>query len=483
MNPEWESASVDKPPGSAPADFKAARMEKALLADPTKVDRLPPHSIEAEQGTLGCALLAPLECLPDLVEKLKAGGEEFYDLRHKSIYSVLVEMWDKKLPIDLITIQQRLKDKNMLEGVGGLSYLASLPDCVPSAANMMYYVVILKEKYVLRRMVATCTGIVGKAYEYQGEVDKLLDECDADFKQTIDYAQAVAAEKTIKDFVVGAMDNIDRIHVSKDGIIGLTTGIADLDKATGGLLPATLIYLAARPSVGKSSLAMNIVEHLAVDQKIPVGVFSLEMTGESLIQRMIASRARVAIRKMKDSDIPKTVSAASQIKNSPIYIDETPGINVLRLKAKARRWHQDHGIKLLVVDYIQLVTTSDRNAGNREQEVANISKGFQSLSRELKIPVLVLAQLNRQVEGRQSNKPRSSDLRESGGLEQDADLVWLLWRVKEGEDDKSNPTTAVNLTLGKQRNDEIQDIQLVFFKGWTRFQMATKPNDNGPSKQ
>jgi replicative DNA helicase len=467
---------------SAPADFKKARRRKPALADPAKVDRLPPHSLEAEQGVLGCVLLAPQECLGQCIEKLKGGSEVFYDLRHRTIYEVLIEMYDRKDAIDLITVQQTLKDRQQLEGVGGLAYLASLPDAVPSAANLDYYVEIVREKFVLRQMIGTCTEVVSRAYEHQGEVDALLDEVERDILK-ISGDRVAASTPTMKDLVHRAIHHIEMYHQRQGQLGGIATGFIDLDKMTDGLHEGEMIVIAARPSMGKTSLVMNIAEHVAVNLRLPVGVFSLEMTSESLVMRMMSSLARVNSRAIRDGflaerDFAKLTTAAGQLAKAPLFIDDSSGLSILQLRAKARRMHQQHGIKLFIIDYLQLLHSTARRAENRQQEIADISNGIKALAKELKVPVIVLSQLNREMEKDKNRKPRMSDLRESGSIEQDADLVGLLYKPS-ASDDEDGPApdqeaVPVNLLIAKQRNGPTGDVYLTFLKSCTRFESAAK---------
>jgi len=475
--------SVDGSSGDVPVDFRKARRKKAELADPSRVDRLPPHSVEAEQGVLGCILLAPHECMGECIERFKPGPDVFYDLRHRAIYELVVEMYDKKSAIDLITLQQTLKDRLQLDAVGGLSYLASLPDAVPSAANLAYYLDIVREKYILRRMITACTDVVGRAYDHQGEVDALLDEVEKDILQ-VSQERVEGKSTAIKDLVRSAINTIEDYHQRQGMLTGLSSGFADFDRMTSGLHEGEMIVIAARPSMGKTSLAMNIAEAVAIDQKMPVGVFSLEMTSESLVLRMLCSRARVNLRNIRDGflaerDFPKLTGAAGKLANAPLFIDDTPGLSILQMRAKARRMHQQHGIKLFVIDYLQLLHSTARRAENRQQEIADISSGVKSLAKELKVPVIVLAQLNREVEKEKNRKPRMSDLRESGAIEQDADLIGLLYKPSSNEDEDGGPDPAqealpVNLLIAKQRNGPTGDVNLTFLKSYTRFESAAK---------
>jgi replicative DNA helicase len=464
-------------------DLKKTRRQKLNLADPARVDRLPPHSIEAEQGVLGCVFLSPAECLGSCIERFKAGAEVFYDLRHRQIYELLVQMYDRKEAVDLLTVQQRLKDANQLDAAGGLAYLASLPDAVPSAANLSYYADIVREKHLLRRMIQTCTSVVGRVYEQEGEVDVLLDEVERDVLK-ISEDRVEASSVNIKDLVRKAITTIEEFHQRQGMLTGLSTGFPDLDKMTSGLHGGEMIVIAARPSMGKTSLAMNIAEHVAVDTRIAVGVFSLEMTAESLVLRMLCSRSRVNLRSIRDGflaerDFPKLTGAAGKLAGAPLVIDDSPGLSVLQLRAKARRMAQQYGIKLFVIDYLQLLHSTSRRAENRQQEIADISNGVKALAKELNVPVIVLSQLNRELEKDKSRKPRLSDLRESGAIEQDADLVALLYKPNSGDDDDGasgaeQDATAINLLIAKQRNGPTGDVPLTFLKAYTRFESASK---------
>ena len=451
---------------------------------PASGDRQPPHSIEAEQGILGCIFLSPGDCLGDCVEKLKSGAETFYDLRHQALYDELVNMYEAKLPVDLITVPQRLKDKNLLEAVGGLSYLASLPDATPSAANLLYYLEILKEKHLLRRMIGTCTNVLARVYEHQGEVDGLLDETERDILQ-ISEARVEPDSRTMRDLVRNAITTIEQYQQRQGMLTGLGTGFMDFDKMTSGLHPGEMIVIAARPSMGKTSLAMNIAEYVAVEEKLPVGVFSLEMTADSLVLRLMCSRAQVNLRDIRggfiaERDFPKLTSAAGKLAAAPLYIDDSPGLSILQLRAKARRMWQQHGIKLIVIDYLQLLHSTARRVENRQQEIADISSGVKALAKELKVPVIVLSQLNREFEKEKNRKPRMSDLRESGAIEQDADLIGLLYKPNVAEDEEAAASNAddeavpVNLLIAKQRNGPTGDVCLVFRKSITRFESAAK---------
>lgn len=479
--------SVSEGPGG-PADFKKSRRRKLPTSvDTLRTDRLPPHSPEAEQGVLGCVMLAPNECLGQCIEKFKAGAEVFYDLRHQTIYTVLIEMYDGREAIDVITVQQRLKDRSLLEQIGGIPYLNVLQDSVPSAANVSYYAEIVQDKYILRKMIHACAGVVERVYEHQGEVDVLMDEVERDILQ-ISESRVQGGAVAAKSLVTKAIGTIENYFSRQGALGGLSTGFPDLDKMTDGLHGGEMVIVAARPSMGKTSFAMNIAENIAMTQKLPVGVFSLEMTSESLVLRMLCSNARVNLRNIRDgfmseADFPKLTNSAGRLSNAPLFIDDTPGLSILQMRARARRMWQQHGIKLFVVDYLQLLhSTSKRAQENRQQEISEISSGIKALAKELNVPVIVLSQLNRDMEKDKNRKPRLSDLRESGAIEQDADLVGLLYKPSAGDDEDAPPPEEmegipVNLLIAKQRNGPTGDVNLTFLKAYTRFETAAKVSD------
>jgi replicative DNA helicase len=478
--------------GSADAgtDFKKSRRPKgerrSSSATPT-LDRLPPHSTEAEQGVLGCALLSPNECLGECIEKLKDDGRlAFYDLRHQTIYETLSEMFNTRKAIDLITVQQNLKDRQLLDQVGGIAYLSQLQDAVPSAANLSYYLDIVREKYLLRKLITTCSGVVGKVYDYEGEVEALLDEVEKEILR-VNESRAQGNMTPVNTLVHEAIATIENYFGRNGQLGGIATGFVDLDKMTDGFHGGEMIVIAARPSMGKTSLAMNIAEHVALELKLPVGVFSLEMSAGSLVLRMMCSLARVNLRTiregfMSESDFPKLTNAAGRLSAAKLFIDDTAGLSILQLRARARRMAQQHGIKLFVIDYLQLLnSTARRSQENRQQEIADISSGIKALAKELNVPVIVLAQLNREIEKDKNRKPRMSDLRESGSIEQDADLVGLLYKPDANEDEEAGAVEAdglpVSLVIAKQRNGPTGDVHLTFLKPYTRFESAAKFSD------
>jgi replicative DNA helicase len=443
--------------------------------------RTPPNSLEAEQGIIGCIFLAPYDCIYECITAFRDGGKEFYDLRLQVIYQEIVAMAELLEPIDTITVQQRLKDKQQLEAVGGLPFLASLPDKVPSAANLSFYIPIVVEKYALRRMIGVCTDIVGRVYEWTGQVDELIDSCEADFLGVTERQQTNLAVQC-GPAVQRAMERMDTYLTDPGAMMGIATGYTDIDRLTTGLKGAELTIIAARPSMGKTSLAMNIAENVVLNQKIPVGVFSLEMSEDSLIERMICSNARVNIRNVRDGfvrdiDFPKIAAAGVRLNVAPLYIDDTAGLSILELRARARRMWAMYGIKLFIIDYLQLLHSTNRKSQNRQQEIGDISRGCKQLAKDLKVPVIVLSQLNRGIENGSPRKPRLSDLRESGDIEQDADTVGFLYNPNPEENSAYAESMAVNFLIAKQRNGPIDDVPLTFLKSITRFENAAKISD------
>ncbi|MGA2866006.1 MAG: replicative DNA helicase [Verrucomicrobiota bacterium] len=481
----------------APPDLRRGGRNQRAPDEAARVDRLPPHSPEAEQGVLGCVLLSPNECMGACIERFKAGAEVFYDLRHQTIFSTLAEMYDRREAIDLITLQQRLKDRQLLEEVGGLAYLSTLPDTVPSSANLSYYAEIVQEKYLLRRMIHTCTEVVSRVYDYEGEVDALLDEVERDVLR-ISESRVQTQTATIKDLVKKAINTIELYHQHQGELTGIGTGFADLDKMTSGLHEGEMIVIAARPSMGKTSLAMNIAEHVAIDLRLPVGVFSLEMTADALVLRVLCSRSRVNLKDVRsgflaERDFPKITTAAGQLAGAPLFIDDSSALSILQLRAKARRMAQQYGIKLFVIDYLQQMHSTSRKVDNRQQEIADISNGIKALAKELKVPMVVLSQLNRDFERDKTRKPNLADLRESGAIEQDADFVGILYKVdpedlSRRKDDVMDEETGmlpdvlpINLLVAKQRNGPIGDVPLTFLRTLTRFESRAKiSEDAGP---
>ncbi|MEX1045172.1 MAG: replicative DNA helicase [Chthoniobacterales bacterium] len=439
-----------------------------------------PQNVEAEKGLLGSILLSPREVLNECAEQLTE--ETFYSPAHGTVFRILVEMWSANTQIDVITLTNRLRDLNLLDSVGGPGAVTELFGYVPTAANAPHYLEIVLEKSLLRRMIMACTSSAARCYEEQGDVPQLLDDVEREVF-TIGETRFRKTAPDMRDEVFTALENIEKMYQQRGRISGLATGFTVFDQMTDGLHPGEMIIVAARPSMGKTAFAMNVVEHVALNLEEPkaVGVFSLEMSTQQLVQRMLCSRARVNMKKIRSGMLAraehgKLNDAAAALSESLIFIDDTPSLTILEMRAKARRMRDRHRIELIAIDYLQLCrSTSRRGQENRQIEISEISAGIKALAKELEIPVIVLAQLNRQPEQRGGGKPRMSDLRESGSLEQDADVVSLLVRpevYEEDEEAKSDLAGKAELIIAKQRNGPIGEVPLTFIKEYTRFENA-----------
>jgi replicative DNA helicase len=440
------------------------------------IERPPPRSQEAEMGVLGSLIISPLATIAEVVAQAKA--EWFYVPAHQTIFQQLVDMWDKGKAIDLVTFTEHLRTVGQLEAVGGPGFVTSLFTFVPTAANVQWYLDIVREKYLLREIIAATTEACRRAYDARDGVNELLDELEQKFINLGDNRYQ-ATVRPMKDNVMAAFESIELAQTRKGGITGIATGFTELDRMTGGLQNSEVTVVASRPSMGKTALLTNIIEYVAVDLKLPVALFSLEMSQEQLTQRLLASRARVNLQKIRDGlladrDYPALSAAGSKFGESKLLIDDSAGLSILELKARARRLKAQHDVKLIAVDYLQLLHSSSRRGqDNRQIEISEVSSGLKALAKELKIPVVVAAQLNRQPEGRFRGKPRLSDLRESGSIEQDADVVALLCRPEVYEDDdytRHEMAGEAELSIAKQRNGPIGEVYLTFLKEFTRFE-------------
>lgn len=440
-------------------------------------DRHLPHSPEAEQGVLACCLLDPATCVGRCITDLKAGGDEFHDLRHQSIFQAMKDMFEDNEPLDVITLQQRLKDNQLLEQCGGISYLAQLPETVPSASNLPTYLEVVRSKHMLREMIRACTETVGRIYDYEGDVNSVLDEAERAVL-AVRQLRGESQEFSAKELVYRAIDAIDKMHQRQGQLDGLATGFTDLDKMTGGLHGGEFLVIAALPGVGKTSLAMNIAEHVLLELHKPVGVFTLEMSATSLVTRVLCSRARVNLRNVREGfmaerDFPKLTGAASKLANSKMFFDDSSDLTAFQFRAKARRMRQEHKIELVVLDYLQLLTApGKRSESNRQQEVADISRTVKATARELGIPVLAMSQVN-----------DDGQLRESRAIGQDADFVGLLDPEDSEENENYNDAQPYWLRIKKQRNGPTGKVALTFLKGYTRFESAAKVSDEDYPQQ
>lgn len=437
----------------------------ALLSE---VEKLPPQSIEAEQSTLG-AMLIEKEALAKVIEVLKPS--DFYKESHQLIFSAVFKLFEKGEAVDLITLTDELKKHDSLDKAGGAAYLTLLIDSVPTAANVEYYANIIKEKSDLRSLIYAGTDIARMGYEAKEPVEQVLDKSE----QLI---FSITQRRTTRDFVLlkqvltGTFEKINELYEKKSYITGIPTGFKELDKLSAGLQSAELIVVAARPSIGKTAICLNIASHAAIHEKKTVAIFSLEMSKDQLVQRLICSEAQVNAQKfrtgyLEEGDWPNITSAIALLSEAPIFIDDTPDITVMEMRSKARRLKAKYGLDFLIVDYLQMIRGHQR-AENRNQEISEISRQLKNLAKELNIPVVAVSQLSRAVESRADKRPLLSDLRESGAIEQEADLVAFIYR-----DDFYNPQTEkkniAEIIVAKQRNGPVGTIELVFLKEYTRF--------------
>jgi replicative DNA helicase len=433
--------------------------------------KVPPQNLEAEASVLGGILLEN-EAINRVLEIITP--VDFYRESHRKIFRAMLELTDRSEPADLITLSELLKGKGELEAVGGSTYLASLADQVPTAANIAHYARIIREKAILRQLITSATEIATRGFEEQGNVDEFLDAAE---KVIFDIAEKKikASFVSIGDMIKDTLKTVERLYERKELVTGVPTGFKDLDKLTAGLQPSELIIVAGRPSMGKTAFALNIAANAALNAGMGVAVFSLEMAREQLVLRMLCSEARVDNSKVRagylgERDFPKLANAAGKLHEALIYIDDTPAISVLELRAKTRRLIRDRDKKvgLVIVDYLQLMRGMG-NASNREQEISEISRSLKALAKELRVPVIALSQLNRRVEDRGDRRPMMADLRESGAIEQDADVIAFIYR-DEVYNTKSSDKGIAEIIVAKQRNGPIGTVNLAFLNEYTRFE-------------
>ena len=432
------------------------------------MEKVPPHSLEAEKSTLGSMMLDQ-DAIAKAVELLNP--EDFYWQSHGIIFRAVRNLFDKSEPVDLVTINEKLREEEKLEDVGGASYITSLVNSVPTAANIEHYAKIVEEKAMLRRLIKVSGKISKLGYNEEEEVDELIDEAESLIFE-ISQKRRVQGFSNVKDVLMDTFDRLEQLHETTSEVTGVPTGFRDLDRMTSGFQDSDLVIIAARPSMGKTALALNIAQYVAVEEDIPVAIFSLEMAKSQLVQRMLCSEAqvdshRLRTGKLKDTDWRRLSQAAGRLGESSIFIDDTPGMTAMEMRAKARRIKAEHGLGLILIDYLQLMQTTGRTE-SRQQEVSQLSRSLKGLARELDAPVVSLSQLSRAVEQRNDKRPRLSDLRSSGSIEQDADLVAFIYR-----DEYYNPDTEkqgiTEIIVGKQRNGPVGTVELAFQKEYTRF--------------
>ena len=445
-------------------------------------DKQPPHAIEAEMALLG-SLILDWQVVGDVLQILK-GAEDFYKPAHAAIFEVLTELYDQSQSIDMVQLNQRLIDKQMLEQVGGLEYLVDLVDGVPSAAEAPRYAQIVRDKAILRRLIETAGSVLHECYTSDEPVTELLDRAET---QIFELAEKKGDDQASD---VGALlrETLDRLE-SMDGkmVTGHESGFFELDEMTNGLQPGEMVIIAARPSMGKTAFAVNIAEHMAMMKKIPVAIFSLEMSKQQLAQRMLCSRSGVDSNKVRRNmlsreDFGALNMTAGELADAPMYIDDTAGLTLMGLRAKARRLKQRHGIQAIFIDYLQLMTAPSAGRDGRQNEVSAMSRGVKALARELAVPVVCLSQLNRAAEQREGHRPRMSDLRESGSIEQDADVIMMLHREDyyHRGDEEYEDNNIAEVIVNKQRNGPTGVVKLAFHGPTTRFNnLATGSSGQG----
>jgi len=448
-----------------------------MKSDAAQEVRLPPQNVEAEQCVLGSVLLdnSALNKILDVV----APGD-FYKREHQLIFTTMLDLYEKNHPVDLVTLSDALMHREELEAVGGLNYLMELAEVVPSSAHVQHYARIVKEKAVLRHLIRASNDILTLCYEGGQEVEDLLDEAER-------LIFTVSEHKAHRDFIDSkillkeAIKNLEELSLKQRSVTGIPTGFQELDRLTAGFQPSDLIIIAARPSMGKTALALNIAQHVAIKEKRTVAIFSLEMSREQLALRMLSSLAKIPSHKLRtgilsSNDWKKVIRAANKLSDAPVFVDDTPALSVLEIRAKARRLMSEKGLNLIIIDYLQLMRGRSKTE-SRQQEISEISRSLKSLAKELSVPVLALSQLSRAVESRQDKRPQLSDLRESGAIEQDGDLILFIYRPEVYKPEKPEYHGVAEIIVGKQRNGPTGTFKLTFLKEYTTFEEYTDEED------
>jgi replicative DNA helicase len=441
--------------------------------------KLPPQNIEAEQSVLG-GILIENDAMNKVMEILTL--DDFYREGHRKILDALINLSERDEPADLITLTNELRKNGQLDFIGGASYLASLIDSVPTAANIEYYARIVKEKAILRKLIQTSTEIITQSYQDRGDVEGFLDEAERAIFE-ISERRVRPSFYSIRDIVKESFKTLERLFEKKELVTGVPSGFKELDRLTAGFHSSDLIIVAGRPSMGKTAFCLNLTQYAAIEKRIPVAIFSLEMSKEQLVIRMLCSEAQVEGTRLRtgfltESDWPKLTLAAGNLSDAPVFIDDTAAATVLELRAKARRLKAEHGLGMVIIDYLQLMKGRAR-VESRQQEISEISRSLKALAKELNIPVIAVSQLSRKTEERTGNKPQLSDLRESGAIEQDADLILFIYRDEIYNRSEDNPNKGIaEVIIGKQRNGPIGTIKLTFLDKFTAFKELYK-GDSG----
>lgn len=439
------------------------------MANELVLEKVPPQNLEAEMAVLGSMLLDE-DAVSVASERLDRSC--FYKDNHQKIFDAILHLYNNNKAVDLITLTDTLKKDGTLEEVGGASFLTSLANSVPTSANIKHYVNIVKQRSILRTLINNATKIITLCYENEGNVDEIVDTAEKFIFEVSD-RKTQGSYMHLKEIVKDSIETIDRLYQNKAHVTGIPTGYIDFDIKTAGLQASDLIVVAGRPSMGKSAFALGIAEHAGVIEKVPTAIFSLEMSKEQLVQRLLCSHAKVDAHKVRTgylatSDWPRLTAAAGKLSEAPIFIDDSPAISVMELRARARRLKAHHDIKLILLDYMQLMRGT-MGMENRQQEISEISRSLKALARELNIPVVAISQLSRAVESRTDHRPQLSDLRESGAIEQDADVVVLILREEYYNPSPENQGVA-EVIIAKQRNGPVGSLNLSFIKEYTRFE-------------
>lgn len=434
------------------------------------LQHIPPHDYDAEQAVLGC-MLFDSEGITVAYEMLK--GDDFYRPDHKEIFETIIELFTKGIPVDIITLKNKLEEKTVFEQVGGMDYIVKLAGLVSTSARVKYYAKIISEKSILRKLIKASGDIMNSSYEAKESVDNIVNDAE---KKIFDIAQNRQSDDFyhIHQILTASINKIEEIFYSKNKITGIETGFKEFDYKTAGLQPSDLILIAARPSMGKTAFALNIAQHAAVNKKVATAIFSLEMSKEQLVNRLLCSQAMLDAQKLRtggleQDDWEKIAYAMGELSESPIYIDDTPGISAMELRAKCRKLKLEKNLGLIVIDYLQLMSGNSGRSDSRQQEISEISRALKAIAREMEAPVIALSQLSRACESRADHRPMLSDLRESGAIEQDADVVAFLYR-----DEYYNPETEkknqAEVIIAKQRNGPTGTVDLVWLGNYTKFE-------------
>ena len=435
--------------------------------------RVPPHNIEAEQSVLG-SLMLDKDAIIKVADLVRPG--DFYKGDHNAIYETMLELYEEREPIDVLSLANKLEEKGKLDAIGGSGYLASLVNVVPSASNVAHYAKVVQKKSLLRRLISAASEIVEMGFNEEEDVQKVLDDAE---QRLFGVSQKYLKQDfvPIRSILEDAFNRIDELHKSDKAFRGVPTGFADLDNLLSGLQSSDLIILAARPSVGKTSFALDIARQIGVHSKVPVGLFSLEMSSDQLVDRMIAAQAGVDLWRLRtgklqtegdDNDFQKIGEAIGILSEAPIFIDDTSSANIMEMRTMARRLQSEHKLGVIIIDYLQLMEGRSRGGDNRVQEISEISRGLKQLAKELNVPVIALSQLSRAVESRPDQIPKLSDLRESGSIEQDADVVMFLYREDRVKPDTPNKGIA-DVIIAKHRNGPVGKVSLFFEENSTTF--------------